>query len=135
MFIIKLLEMSKNRNESEPATQYSNERYEPESYTLETATKIKEKYKGRIPALLWEIGDNLQIRKRKFIVPVDITMGQFLYVLRKQVVNINSSDGLFLFITDKNIMIPTGDIISTVYDQHNVDGFLRFTITKENTFG
>jgi len=109
--------------------------FDPKNYTQETADKILQKYKKRIPVLVWEQGPGIDMKKRKFIVPVDITLGQFLYVLRKQIKNITDADGIYIFITGHNVMIPVGDLMSCIYKQYNDNGFLRLTVTKENTFG
>lgn len=109
--------------------------FDPENYSQAIADRITRKYQNRIPVLVWEVGKDIEVAKRKFIVPKDITIGQFLYVLRKQLKNITPADGIFLFITDINTMLPVGDLMSKVYNEYNVDGFLRLTVTKENTFG
>jgi len=110
-------------------------KFDPENYSQVIADRIKSKYKNRIPVLVWDVGKNIEVAKRKFIVPLDITIGQFLYVLRKQLKNITASEGIFIFITDVNTMLPAGDLMSKIYDEHQVDGFLRLTVTKENAFG
>ena len=104
-------------------------------FTKEQSEKICKQYDGRIPIIIWTISDNILIKKRKFIVPVDISMGQFLYVLRKQIKNINETEGLFLFIYKSNVLPSMGDMISKIYAEHNDNGFLKLTLTKENTFG
>jgi GABA(A) receptor-associated protein len=110
-------------------------KFDPENYSQAIADRIKSKYQNRIPVLVWEVGKDIEVAKRKFIVPTDITIGQFLYVLRKQLKNITAGDGIFLFITDVNTMLPAGDLMGKIYNEHNVDGFLRLTVTKENAFG
>ena len=110
-------------------------KFDPENYSQVIADRIKSKYKNRIPVLVWDVGKNIEVAKRKFIVPLDITIGQFLYVLRKQLKNITASEGIFIFITDVNTMLPAGDLMSKIYNEYNVDGFLRLTVTKENAFG
>jgi len=130
--------MSQNEEINEKVPQHieiKNAKFDPENYNQDAADKIREKYANRIPVLVWAVGKGIDTRKRKFIVPVDITVGQFLYVLKKQITNINSSDGIFLFIYDVNVMPASGDLIHKVYNEHNVTGFLRLTVMKENTFG
>lgn len=103
-------------------------------FTKAQADHIKNKYPGRLPVLIWETG-TIEIKRRKFIVPKSITLGQFLYVLRKQLVNFNSADGLFLFVSEQNILLPAGDTVEKIYNMYNKDGFLRFDLMRENTFG
>jgi len=114
---------------------YHTNTFEKDKYTQDTATRIINKYKNRLPVLLWQIGPDIKIKKRKFIVPRDLTIGQFLYVLRKQMDKMTATEGLFIFVHDKNSMLPVTAMIDKVYNENNIDGFLRLTITKENTFG
>lgn len=126
--------MSKSKNLKEIENQ-NNIIFDPNDYTRADADRICKKYNDRVPILVWELGTDIKMRKRKFIVPKDITMGQFLYIIRKQITDVSSVDGVYVFVTDKNIMIPVTELIAVVYDKNNVDGFLRLTVTKENTFG
>jgi len=119
----------------EQSTYSSNETFDESKYAAETANRIITKYRNRIPVLIWSIGDNIKIRKRKFIVPKDLTLGQFLYVLRKQMDKIDAIDGVFIFVHATNTMIPVSETMAKIYEQHNVDGFLRLSVVKENTFG
>jgi GABA(A) receptor-associated protein len=123
-----------NEKEAQHNVKLSGE-FDPKNYTQDAANRILTKYKRRVPVLIWEQGPGIDMRKRKFIVPIDITLGQFLYVLRKQIKNITEAEGIFIFVTQNNAMLPVASVMSTIYDQHNIDGFLRFTVTKENTFG
>lgn len=126
--------MSKLPNNNEKDSQH-NLVFDEKDYTQESADRICTKYKGRIPILAWELGSGIVMNKRKFIVPKDITMGQFIYIIRKQITTISSSDGVYVFVTGKNTMIPVGQLMAITYEEHNENGFLRLTVTKENTFG
>mgnify|MGYP001161332988 CR=1 FL=1 len=109
--------------------------FDTNKFTQEQSDRIRKQYKNRIPIIIWDIGDNIMIKKRKFIVPIDITVGQFLYVLRKQITNITEADGIFLFIHGNNAIPLMSELIGIVFNNHNDNGFLKLTITKENTFG
>jgi GABA(A) receptor-associated protein len=123
-------------NETEIQHTNSNQTiFDPKNYTQNSADRIIEKYPHRLPILIWEQGSGIDMKKRKFIVPKDITLGQFLYVVRKQMKNLSESDGLFIFITGKGVMLPVSELMSCIYNEHNDNGFLKFTVTKENTFG
>lgn len=48
--------------------------------------RIRAKYSDRVPVIV-EKGSHSavpEIDKKKFLVPVDLTMGQFMYVVRKR---------------------------------------------------
>lgn len=110
-------------------------------YTFEErvkeSDKIRTKYPDRIPIIL-ERSSNCRysvpdIDKHKFLVPRDITVGQFLFVIRKRI-KLNSKAALFIFINNK---IPSASsLIGSIYDtDKNEDLFLYVTYSGENTFG
>ena len=66
-------------------------------------------------------------------MPVDLTVGQFVYVIRKRI-KLPSEKAIFIFVND--ILPPTAALISTIYEEHkDEDGFLYFLYSGENTFG
>lgn len=99
------------------------------------STRIKIKYPDRIPVIV-EKNDKSkieQIDRNKFLVPNDLTVGQFAYVIRKRI-NLNHEQAMFLFIN--NIIPPTNALINVLYDERcDDDGFLYMTYSGENTFG
>lgn len=73
------------------------------------------------------------IDKKKYLVPNDLTVGQFTYVIRKRI-QVNPEKALFIFV--KNVLPPNAALISDVYSEHkDEDGFLYLTYSGENTFG
>tara|TARA_B100001175_G_C19434172_1_gene602709 strand:+ start:459 stop:812 length:354 start_codon:yes stop_codon:yes gene_type:complete len=94
------------------------------------------KYPNRIPVIC-EKNDQSNvplIDKKKFLVPNDLTTGQFLYVIRKRM-KIPPSVALFLM-TEKGALPPTSSTLSEIYAKNKSDdGFLYFKYTGENTFG
>ena len=100
------------------------------------SNKIKIKYPHRVP-IICEPGPHCTlpiIDKKKYLVPTDLTMGQFLYVIRKR---IHLSPELALFVFIGNNTIPSSSfLIGTIYENHkDEDGFLYITYSGENTFG
>lgn len=99
--------------------------------------RIKNKYPDRVPVIVEKKDDNNQdipdIDKKKFLVPNDLTVGQFIYVVRKRI-SLEPEKALFCFIRDS---IPsTNTLMSELYDEHcDEDGFLYVSYTGENTFG
>ena len=107
-------------------------------YSLECrkkeSTKIREKYPDRIPIIVERNNNKIvSIDKKKFLVPNEITIGQFLYIIRKRI-NLGNTHALFLFINNK--IPPTNGLISEIYNnEKDTDGFLYITYSGENTFG
>ena len=97
--------------------------------------KIRTKYPDRVPIIVEKEGnsDIAEIDKKKYLVPSDLTMGQFQYVIRKRI-KLDQTKALFIFIN--NTLPPTSSLISQIYDdKKDEDGFLYVTYSSENTFG
>ena len=99
------------------------------------SSKIRTKYPDRIP-IICERGSNSEIQKldkSKYLVPADLTLGQFVYIIRKRI-KLNAEQAIFLFVDDK--IPPTSALISSLYHQHkDEDGFMYVKYCGENTFG
>uniref|UniRef100_A0A2P2PQ22 Autophagy-related protein n=1 Tax=Rhizophora mucronata TaxID=61149 RepID=A0A2P2PQ22_RHIMU len=99
------------------------------------AGRIKERYPDRIPVIVEKAArsDMPNIDKKKYLVPADLTVGQFVYVIRKRI-NLSEEKAIFIFVG--NVLPSTGAIMSTIYDENkDEDGFLYVTYSGENTFG
>lgn len=92
------------------------------------------KYPDRIPVIVETFSTSTPtLSKNKFIVPKDLSVGQFLYILRKKI-QLDPKHSIYLFV--RNILPPISKTMSEVYqDYRDVDGFLYLSYTKENTFG
>lgn len=99
------------------------------------AERIRLKYPDRIPVIVEksEGSDIPDIDKHKYLVPADLTVGQFVYVIRKRV-SLKPEEAIFLFVG--NTLPPTSALMSQIYQDHkDVSGFLMMTFSSENTFG
>ena len=103
---------------------------------LEESTKIVAKYPNRIPIIVEKSTNSTNIPnidKKKFLVPNDLTIGQFMYVIRKRI-HLNQEQAIYLFID--NTLPTISSIMSQIYNEHkDKDGFLYFNYSGENTFG
>lgn len=111
-------------------TQHSFEKRKAE------ADKIRAKYADRVPVIVEKnsrSGDAPDIDKKKYLVPSDLTAGQFLYVIRKRM-KLTPEKAIFIFMN--NSLPPSGDLMSQLYKNHrDEDGFLYVTYSGESTFG
>lgn len=99
------------------------------------ADKIRHKYTDRIPVICEKVekSDIAPIDKKKYLVPSDLTVGQFVYVIRKRI-RLAPEKAIFIFVDD--ILPPTAALMTSIYDEHkDKDGFLYVTYSGENTFG
>ncbi|XP_076959436.1 autophagy-related protein 8A-like [Bidens hawaiensis] len=73
------------------------------------------------------------IDKNKYLVPADLTAGQFVYVVSKRI-KLSPEKAIFVFV--KNMLPPTVALMSAIYEENkDDDGFLYMTYSGENTFG
>jgi GABA(A) receptor-associated protein len=102
------------------------------------ASRIMKKYVDRIPIICEKNPkDNgiFNLDKHKYLVPLDITIGQFMYVIRKRM-HLHAGDAIFLFVGDKHTIVPINTAMDQVYSLFkNLDGFLYIIYSKENVFG
>ena len=91
-----------------------------------------------------EKSDIPTIDKKKYLVPSDLTVGQFCYVIRKRI-KLAPEKAIFIFVNE--VLPPNAALMSSIYDEHkDEDGFLYVTYIEltvstknryagENTFG
>lgn len=99
------------------------------------SSRVIAKYMDRIPVIVEKISRNdLGIDKKKFLVPSDFTIGQFIYVIRQRM-KLSPEKGMFMFV--KNTLPHVSMSIDEVYKSyHDEDGFLYFNYsTEEAVFG
>ena len=71
--------------------------------------------------------------RSKYLIPMDMTVGQLVYVLRKRI-ELPSDKAVFIFIN--NTLPPSSALVSNVYLKHrDEDGFLYICYSGENAFG
>jgi GABA(A) receptor-associated protein len=96
--------------------------------------RILSKYPERVPVLVEnEKKCELVLDKRKYLVPIDLTMGQFMFVIRKRL-RMAPEQAMFMFVNGHQFQQSV--TVKDVYDeQMSSDGFLRVSICQENVFG
>ena len=59
------------------------------------------------------------------MVPADLTVGQFVYVIRKRI-KLSPEKAIFIFVDE--VLPPTAALMSSIYEEHkDEDGFLYIT--------
>ena len=106
--------------------------------------RIRQKYQGRVPVIVTRSKTEKiipDVIKRKYLVPSDLTIAQFMYVIRKRI-KLRSEQSLFLFVgysSESNkcgALVPTAKTMAEVDAEYSdPDGFLYVTYTGESTFG
>ena len=101
----------------------------------EESNRVLMKYPNRVPVIVQLLKNSTlsNINKIKYLVPIDLTMGQFIYVVRKRIA-IKEEQSIFLYINNK--IIQSSSLFSQLHkEQKEPDGFLYVYITSESVFG
>lgn len=105
---------------------------------LNNVTRLLTKYPDKVPVILERstMGNNMvpELPNKKFLVPRDLQVAQFLYTIRKRV-QLEPTQAMYLFFG--NVMPAATLTMGQVYDQyHNpADQLLHGTYASECTFG
>jgi len=97
--------------------------------------KIRRKYPDRVPVIVEKapkarIGD---LDKKKYLVPSDLTVGQFYFLIRKRI-SLRPEDALFFFVN--NVIPPTSATMGSLYQEHHEeDFFLYIAYSDESVYG
>lgn len=101
------------------------------------ANRVIYKYPERVPIICERSNtaprDCPDIDKNKYLVPRDLTIGQFLYVIRKRM-KLPSEKAIFIFIN--GAIPPSYHMLGNIYESYkDNDSFLYIQYSFENTFG
>ena len=102
---------------------------------MELSQKLCKKYPERVPIIVSRGKEtSIQpINKNKFVAPRDISIGRFIYEIRKQI-KMTPEESLYLFIG--KTLPSSSALIEEIYNKYSdPDGFLYITYHGENTFG
>ncbi|GAB4830630.1 Autophagy- protein 8i [Ancistrocladus abbreviatus] len=102
---------------------------------LKDSTEIIAKYPDRVPVIAERYArtDLPDLEKKKFLVPRDMSVGQFIHILSGR---LHLAPGKALFIFVKNTLPQTSCMMDSVYESYkDEDGFLYMCYSSEKTFG
>lgn len=115
-----------------------------ETYKLERrCNAVKQfmlRYQTKVPVLVFrdpKATDIPLLARHKFIVPGDITMGEFMSEVRRHFISeLHPGQGIFVFVNHDTLPSLQADM-QTIYQRYGDidDGFLYITYTGENSFG
>ena len=100
------------------------------------ASVILKQHPERIPVVV-ECSEELQLlhplKKNKFIVPHELNLAQFMFVIRKHM-KLDPTHAIFVFIN--NHLHPTTSVMGELYtNQKDEDGFMYLSVFQESAFG
>ena len=96
---------------------------------------IRRKYPDRVPVIVEKSAKArvANLDKTKYLVPADLTVGQFYYLIRKRI-HLRAEDALFFFVN--NSIPPTSFTMRQLYEEHHEeDNFLYIAYSDESVYG
>ena len=100
------------------------------------SNRVLTNYPNKIPIICEKSKQSEKIPdidKHKYLIPIDLTVGQFMFVIRKRM-KLAPEMAIYIFI--KGVVPPTSALISSLYNEYkDEDGFLYLEYSGENTFG
>lgn len=97
--------------------------------------KIRKKYPDRVPVIVEKLPKARvsELDKKKYLVPSDLTVGQFYFLIRKRI-HLRPEDALFFFVN--NVIPPTSTTMGALYQEHHEeDCFLYMAYSDESVYG
>jgi len=101
--------------------------------------RLRIRYPSRCPVIIQDYKEALSIPKLKYLVPLDISMNQFLYMIRRRT-KLKPEEALYCYLIIEIGTIPQlaplQKTIGEVYvENQDKDGMLYLIFCKEDTFG
>ncbi|KAH0504535.1 Gamma-aminobutyric acid receptor-associated protein-like 2 [Microtus ochrogaster] len=90
--------LAKKAKQNRPIPQWIRMKTGNKIRCVESA-KIRAKYPDRVPVIVEKVSGSqiVDIDKRKYLVPSDITVAQFMWIIRKRI-QLPSEKAIFLFV-------------------------------------
>jgi GABA(A) receptor-associated protein len=94
--------------------------------------EVLHRYPGRVPVVV-SCKDHVQLKKHKFLVPGDKSVGEFMCIVRGYF-TVDSTSAVFMIVDN---MLPAQTMtMSQLYSNHkSPEGHLCIQLRKESTFG
>jgi len=106
------------------------------SITINKVQRLLNNNPNKIPVIIHKKGDKSNIMK--FMLPTEVTILDFLYVLRKRI-KLESTSSIYLSVKtpqNEHIMVSPDMNMQNIYEQYkNKKLLLEMIYCEENTFG
>lgn len=117
----------KRKAEAERIRQKYNDRIPVSAACLPRSLALSRRTDSSVQVICEKVekSDIATIDKKKYLVPSDLTVGQFVYVIRKRI-KLSPEKAIFIFVDE--VLPPTAALMSSIYEEHkDEDGFLYIT--------
>ncbi|XP_059051769.1 uncharacterized protein LOC131846472 [Achroia grisella] len=98
---------------------------------------IRDRFPNKVPLYVERYEREREVPalgRRKFLVPQELTMSQFLYIIRSKI-KLKESQALYLLVNDK-VLVSHSMTMAQAYEQfRGHDGYLHITYAAQQVFG
>ncbi|XP_072839951.2 microtubule-associated protein 1 light chain 3 gamma [Pogona vitticeps] len=99
---------------------------------------IRIKFPGKVPVILERYSKEKMLpalNKIKFLVPQELTVGQFVTIIRNRM-SIGSTQAFHVLVNGNRSLVNMSSTMAEVYaTHHDEDGFLYMTYASQEMFG
>ncbi|KAM8732636.1 microtubule-associated proteins 1A/1B light chain 3C [Acanthopagrus latus] len=98
---------------------------------------IRSKFPNKLPVIVERYTREKTLPlldKTKFLVPFELTLGQFLCLLRNKI-DLDSTQALFLLVAEKSMSCMSSSMREVYSRYRDTDGFLYITYASQEMFG
>jgi len=103
----------------------------------EEVMAIRAKFPAKIPVIVERYGKETtlpMLDKTKFLVPQEITMSQFITIIRNRM-QLHSTMSFYLLVNNKALVSLSRTMAEVYRECHDEDGFLYVTYASQEVFG
>ncbi|XP_063713459.1 microtubule-associated proteins 1A/1B light chain 3C-like [Symsagittifera roscoffensis] len=103
----------------------------------EEASGIRAKFPQKVPVIVEKYHKEKSLPaldKTKFLVPQEITMSQFVTIIRNRM-SLSSTQAFYLIVNNKSIASMSTTLSELYRDERDADGFLYMTYASHEMFG
>ncbi|XP_071523573.1 microtubule-associated protein 1 light chain 3 gamma-like isoform X2 [Panulirus ornatus] len=98
---------------------------------------IKSKFPNKLPVIVERYGKETtlpMLDKTKFLVPQELTMSQFVTILRNRM-QLSSTMTLYVLVNNRSLVSLSRPLSEVYRECHDDDGFLYVTYASQEVFG
>ncbi|XP_069680982.1 microtubule-associated proteins 1A/1B light chain 3C-like isoform X2 [Periplaneta americana] len=103
----------------------------------EEVAAIRARFPNKVPVIVDRFHRELslpRLDKTKFLVPQEITLSQFVAIIRARM-QLGATQAFYLLVDNRSLLSLSKTLAEVYSEHHDGDGFLRVTYASQEVFG